>query len=1270
MEHLPPLGPAEPDPKRADADPDHSHGHGHSHGRRISYPEGLPISARRGEIIDAIRDHQVVVVAGETGSGKSTQLPKMCLDAGRGETGMIAHTQPRRIAARSIAERVADELEARVGGLVGYQVRFTDEVGPDTRIKLMTDGIMLAEIQRDPELRRYDTIIIDEAHERSLNIDFLLGWLGEVLARRPDLRLIITSATIDTEKFARHFGDAPVIEVSGRSYPVEVRYRPITEGDQTDAICAAVAELWREPDGDVLVFCSGEREIRDASEAISALDLGAQRPEVVPLYGRLSAAEQHKVFARGRRRRVVVATNVAETSLTVPGIRFVVDTGLARISRFNRRTKVQRLPIEAISQASANQRAGRCGRVGPGVCVRLYSEDDFDSRPEFTDPEIQRTSLASVILQMASLGLGDVAQFSFVDPPDSAAIRDGIALLEELGAVRPGRQGHKNWLTRTGRQLARLPLDPRLARMLLEAHRLGCLVEVRVIVAALSLQDVRERPLGQEAEADTSHRRFAEPDSDLLSWLGLWEYLSGERRERSSSDFRRLCRREFFHHLRVREWQDLHGQLARVTRSLGWPENEAAASGDLVHRALLAGLLSHIGVSDSERRLYRGPRGTTLTIAPGSNLHRQRPRWIMAAELVETNRLWARQVARIRPEWVEHAGREVAKHTLGERWWDEVDGAAKVRHSVSVYGLPVVSNRTELLHRHDREDARHLLIEHALLAGQWGERRAFTHPFVEANQATLEEVDAREIRERRDDLRVSHSDLVAFFDRRLPEDVATVREFDQWWKSVRSNEPDRFVLKLSDVIRADDHDERAFPPVWTTGVGEAELPLTYVYEPGHDWDGLVVDVPIESLRQLDPRPFDWLVPGRRVELLEALLRTLPKAARKALFPIADSAAETAADIDPDAEADLLVAVADSANRRFGLAIEPSDFDLAAVPSHLRPTFRVLDEAGEAMAEGRDITALRAHFDAEVRDSLAGDHELTTSGLTAWPTEAIPTVTVVGHGGHEVQAFPALCDDLDGTVSIRLFPDQAEAAEAHWGGVRRLLALRRPSVSSLLRATLDNEMKLALVLSPYSSPRAWLDDCVDGATEAALVEWVNAGHDLARTPAQFEALEEALRPEMANRIADVARASVPVLVAHRRLVSQLEATPDGFAAARRDVDRQRQRLVHPTMLTEVELGRLPDIARYLDAATYRLSRVGEAPQRDLEHLTQIAELEQRWEDLCELDGQGAPEPAVLETVGWDLQELRVGLFAQHLGTSERVSVKKLRRRLDRIERSSR
>ncbi|CAM5709892.1 ATP-dependent helicase HrpA OS=Streptomyces griseomycini OX=66895 GN=FHS37_001808 PE=4 SV=1 [Streptomyces griseomycini] len=845
----------------------------------VRYPEQLPVSQKKDAIAEAIRDHQVVIVAGETGSGKTTQIPKICLELGRGVRGMIGHTQPRRIAARTVAERVAEELETPLGEAVGWKVRFTDQVNPDaTFIKLMTDGILLAEIQTDRELRAYDTIIIDEAHERSLNIDFLLGYLAQLLPKRPDLKVVITSATIDPERFSRHFGDAPIIEVSGRTYPVEVRYRPLLEEDSEDAdrdqitaITDAVEELMAEGPGDILVFLSGEREIRDTADALTKKQY--RSTEVLPLYARLSHAEQHRVFQRHSGRRIVLATNVAETSLTVPGIKYVIDPGFARISRYSHRTKVQRLPIEPVSQASANQRKGRCGRTSDGICIRLYSEEDFLARPEFTDAEILRTNLASVILQMTAAGLGDIEKFPFIDPPDHRNIRDGVQLLQELGALDATQKDPRKRLTQTGRKLAQLPVDPRLARMVLEADRNGCVREVMVIAAALSIQDPRERPADKQTQADQQHARFRDETSDFLAYLNLWRYVREQQKERGSSSFRRMCKQEYLNFLRIREWQDIYTQLRTVAKQMGIHLNDQDAPADRIHVSLLAGLLSHIGMKDVKeskdsgpggrkdggRNEYLGARNAKFAIFPGSALFKKPPRFVMSAELVETSRLWARVNAKIEPEWVEPLAEHLLKRTYSEPHWEKDQAAVMAYEKVTLYGVPIVAQRKVNYGRIDPEVSRELFIRNALVEGDWRTH----HKFFADNRRLLTEVEELEHRARRRDILVDDETLFDFYDQRIPEHVVSGAHFDSWWKRKRHEQPDFLDFEREMLIResAEAVTKADYPDSWRQG--PLKFRVTYQFEPGADADGVTVHIPLQVLNQVTDEGFDWQIPGLR-----------------------------------------------------------------------------------------------------------------------------------------------------------------------------------------------------------------------------------------------------------------------------------------------------------------------------------------------------------------------------------------------------------------------
>ncbi len=1503
----------------------------------ITYPEELPVSARRADIAAALAAHQVVVVAGETGSGKTTQLPKILLELGRGRAGQIGHTQPRRIAARSVAERVAFELGVPLGGAVGYQVRFTDESADETLVKVMTDGVLLAQIQRDPMLRRYDTLIIDEAHERSLNIDFLLGYLTRLLPRRPDLTLVITSATIDSARFAAHFAGpdgtpAPIVEVTGRTYPVEIRYRPLgpepapaaddegvppsgtaassgTTGrtarrggptkepkDLDTAIVEAVQELMAEGPGDVLVFLSGEREIRDATDALRSafaprLD-DPRRPdalELLPLYARLSAAEQRRVFEAHAARRIVLATNVAETSLTVPGVHYVVDAGTARISRYSKATKVQRLPIEPISQASANQRSGRSGRLAPGVAIRLYAEDDFAARPRYTEPEILRTSLASVILQMVAVGVvrspDEVADFPFVDRPDVRAVRDGVTLLTELGALTAAadrRQHHAAAsgtgdgagadagtggpvrLTDVGRALAQLPIDPRLARMVVEGGRRGVAREVVVVAAALSIQDPRERPAEQRDEADALHRRFADPSSDLLTYLNLWTWLRRRQKELSGSAFRRLLRAEHLNYLRIREWQDVVTQLRDLTKPLGidakgapralddehpapgvapdapartrhggatssaplrrvapgavatssGPANEAPPEeatrtrwswdADPVHQALLSGLLSQVGMQLATevaaprrgapagrparpRNEYLGARGAKFAIFPGSPLARRPPAWLMAAELVETSRLWARDVARIRPEWVEEQAAHLVRRTYADPGWSPRQGAATVTERVLLYGLPLVAGRRVLLARVDPVEARALFLRHALVQGEWTTHHTFFH----ANRRLLEEAQGLEARARRRDLVVDDDALFDFYDERVPDEVVSARHFDTWWKGARRTDPDLLTFTRDVVLRpgADAIDARAFPERWPAA--DVSLPLTYQFEPGTEADGVTVHVPLVVLPRLRPEGFDWMVPGLRAELVQATIRTLPKPVRVQLVPAPDVARAVDAWMTEHlASWEDTVRAADAApsfHEAFAAAVRalrdvdvPADaFDDERLPGHLRMTFRVIDAGGGIVDEGRDLlalqrrlvarsdeavsaavrTAVRAAMEearaanaaagdgraggaapepraAQARDAAPGrtagtglgeaapgggvrDRDvrnasrgpsvppgetegprstadpLERDGLTTWPADlTLPRVVETTARGVAVKAYPALADlgaeatgSTDpagpagatgaarapgggpeaapgrGPVGVRVLGSAPAADAAHRAGLRRLLLADVGLGTARVTTRWSGAEALALAASPYPSTPALVTD-VQLAAIDALVPDPAAVRD--RTA--YDQVRGVLRDRLEDEVHRLVGTLVDVLTAWREADAAVRSSSSlALVAAARDVRAQLAELVGPGFVVRTGAARLPLLTRYLRAATYRLAKAAENPHRDAALEAQVRQVRQAYDEAVARAAAAAPDPtrqAVLDTVRWQLEELRVSLFAQHLGTPEKVSAARILRALGR------
>jgi ATP-dependent helicase HrpA len=1243
----------------------------------ITYPD-LPVTQRRAEIAKAISENQVVVVAGATGSGKTTQLPKICLELGRGIRGTIGHTQPRRLAARTVAQRIADELGTPLGDAVGYTVRFTDQASDATLVKLMTDGILLAEIQRDRRLLRYDTLILDEAHERSLNIDFLLGYLRELLPRRPDLKVIVTSATIEPERFAQHFGGAPIVEVSGRTYPVEIRYRPLevpvavddsedpddpdheivrTEiRDPTEAIVDAIGELEIEPPGDVLVFLSGEREIRDTADALRAVV--GPTTEVLPLYARLSTADQQKVFQPSHAtRRIVLATNVAETSLTVPGIRYVVDPGTARISRYSRRTKVQRLPIEPISQASAAQRAGRSGRTAPGICIRLYSEDDFESRPRYTDPEILRTNLAAVILQMAALGLGDIEEFPFLDPPDQRSIRDGVGLLQELGAFDAG-----GGLTDIGRRLARLPLDPRVGRMILASEAEGCVAEVLVLAAALSIPDPRERPADREEAARRKHARFADEHSDFVSYLNLWRYLREQRNELSGNAFRRMCREEFLHYLRIREWQDLVGQLRSIARDIGIRESDEPADPSRIHAALAAGLLSHIGMREETRgrdsREFQGARNTRFFLAPGSVLTKKPPRWIVVADLVETSRLFGRIAARIEPEAIERVAGHLVQHTYSEPHWDAKRGAVMAFERVTLYGLPLVARRRVGYAQVDPELARELFIRHALVEGDWQTR----HHFFRDNARLRAELAEMEERARRRDLLVGDDDIFALYDARVPTDVISARHFDAWWKKQRHQTPDLLTFTRADLLRTDDADEH--PDTWQTG--DLTLPLTYRFEPGAADDGVTVHVPVGVLARLGGDGFAWQVPALREELVTALIKSLPKDLRRNFVPAPDTARAILPDLDP-AAGSLLDEVQRELRRRSGILVPIDAFDLDKVPEHLRVTFAIESADGAEVARGKDIDALREQLAVPVAQAVAAAFSdgsagtLERTGLRTWPEDLdeLPRSVENVAGGHTVRGYPAFVD-RGAAVDIRVFATQAEQAAAMGPGLRRLLRFAVPSPVKAIERGLNLLVRLTLNANPDGTLAALLDDCADAAADTLLRRSV-------WTRADFAALSERAARELGpTTTAVVNRAEKVLTAAHEVQVALPDKPPAAQADAIADVRSQLDRLLPKGFVTAAGAARLADLARYVTAITRRLERLPQAVAADRERMARVHAVEDAYDDVVQALSAARAADSRVGEIAWQIEEFRVSLWAQQLGTPRPVSEQRIYKAINAIQ----
>ncbi|HDI3131644.1 TPA: ATP-dependent RNA helicase HrpA [Vibrio cholerae] len=1223
---------------------------------KIEYPALLPVSQKRDDITQAIAHHQVVIVAGETGSGKTTQLPKICAELGRGKYGLIGHTQPRRLAARSVANRIAEEMETELGGFVGYKVRFTDQISDQTQIKLMTDGILLAEIQNDRFLNQYDTIIIDEAHERSLNIDFILGYLKQLLPRRPDLKVIITSATIDPERFSKHFSNAPIIEVSGRTYPVEVRYRPLvgdddseSDRDQLEGIFQAVDELCDEGLGDILIFMNGEREIRDTADALSKRNL--RDTEIVPLYARLSAGEQNKIFQPHAGRRIVLATNVAETSLTVPGIKYVIDPGTARISRYSYRTKVQRLPIEPISQASANQRKGRCGRTEEGICIRLYSEEDFLSRPEFTDPEILRTNLASVILQMTALGLGDIEAFPFVEAPDKRNIQDGVRLLEELGAINDQIKDPKKRLTESGKQLARLPIDPRLARMVLEASKLGCLKEVMIIASALSIQDPRERPSDKQQSADDKHRRFNHEDSDFLTLVNLWHYIGQQQKALTSNQFRRQCKLDYLNYLRVREWQDVYTQLHQSTREMGFKLNDEPGSYHAVHSAILVGLLSHIGMKDQEKNEYHGARNARFNIFPASGLFKKQPKWVMSAELVETSKLWARVVAKIEPDWIEPLAKHLIKRSYSEPHWSKKNAAVMAYEKVMLYGIPIVPKRLVNYGTIDPVLSREIFIRSALVEGDWETK----HAFFKQNRALLAEVEELEHKSRRRDILVDDEELFQFYDQRVGTEVVSGRHFDAWWKTASRKTPDllsfeKEMLFKSDASHITDLD---YPNFWHQG--NLKLKLSYQFEPGENSDGVTVHIPLPILNQVEPHGFDWQIPGLRHELVVSLIKSLPKTLRKNFVPAPNYADAFLARVTPF-EMPLLDAMEKELRRMTGVTVLREDWKLDQLPAHLKITYRAVDHRNRKLNESCDLHELKESLKEKVQETLSqvADDDIEQRDLHTWSFGELPKVYQQKRGGFEVRAYPALVDKKD-SVEIKLFETEQEQLSAMRAGQRRLILLNVPSPIKYLHANLPNKSKLGLYFNPYGKVLDLIDDCIACGVDKLIEE--RGG--MVWEPQAFEALKEHVRAELGDTVVEIAKQVETILTTAYNINKRLKGKVDfTMAFALSDVKAQIEGLIFSGFATECGWKRLPDILRYMRAIERRMEKLPVDPNKDRLHMLKIESVANKYKELLNKIPKGMAIPDNVREIRWMLEELRVSYFAQQLGTPYPVSDKRI------------
>ncbi|MFD2110312.1 ATP-dependent RNA helicase HrpA [Thiorhodococcus fuscus] len=1257
----------------------------------ILYPPELPVSERREEVAKLIARNQVVVLCGETGSGKSTQLPKICLELGRGIAGRIGHTQPRRIAARTLAGRVAQELGAETGGLVGYKVRFHDRVRPETAIKLMTDGMLLAEIQQDRFLTEYDTLIIDEAHERSLNIDFLLGYLRGILPRRPDLKIIVTSATIDPERFAKHFADgqgnpAPIVEISGRTYPVEVRYRPPEEESAAErddamqlAISDAVKELAQSGPGDVLVFLSGEREIRETAETLRKHH--PPSTEVLPLFARQGPQEQARIFHSHSTRRVVLATNVAETSLTVPGIHYVIDPGFARISRYSHRTKVQRLPVERVSQASADQRKGRCGRVASGICIRLYSEDNFQSRAEFTEPEIARTNLASVILQMKLLGFGAIERFPFVDPPDSRLVSDGYRTLEELGAI-----DDKGDLTQLGSQLARLPVDPRIGRMLLAATEHRCLEEVLVIAAALSVQDPRERPLDKQQAADEIHATFAHEDSDFLTFLNLWRFIEKERKALSRNKFIKLCQRHFLSWNRVQEWRDIHAQLREQMLEMGFQLSAAshqppaqelqpqaggrkleADSSEKIHRALLAGLLGNIGFREAERE-FQGARNSRFLVHPSSALFAKPPKWVMVAERVETTRQYGRIAAKIQPTWVEEAGRHLVQRSYSEPHWQAKSGQVAAFEKVMLYGVTLVPKRRVNYGPINPAESREIFLRFGLAEGDFDTRA----PFWRHNLDLIEYVHHLEAKSRRRDILVDEESIYAFYAERIPSGIYSKPLFEQWLKKASRKDPKILHMRMSDLMRheAADITQQTFPD--SLQVGATALPLEYHFDPGHAADGVTLVVPLPLINQISPERLEWLVPGLIEERITALLRGLPKQLRKAFVPIPDTAARLAARLEPS-DRPLIQALGEALKAMTGVQVPEDVWDQSDIPEHLRMKIRLVDESGKRLAVGDDPVRLKRQFGGQAQEGFAHipTSGLEREGITRWDFGDLPEHVDLTRAGIRLRGFPALVDRGD-SVAIQVLDSAESAALVQRDGLRRLFMLHLGADLRRLRKDLPNldRMRLQYAKAP-KPPVSAVSASSGGGKEPDLAdELVALALDLTfvedlppiRGQSVFEQRLAERKSHLFGTAKEVGVLIGGILAGYQSLRKQLSAiTQVNWMPSVMDIREQLDALVFRGFTQRVAYRRLKEYPRYLKAIEQRIERLGHAPGRDRQWMAEMAEVNTRWRERDRAAQAAGRQDPRLDEIRWLLEELRVSLFAQQLGTPVPVSIKRLQGR---------
>lgn len=1232
---------------------------------KIDFPDSLPVSAKKQQIYDSIRDHQVVIIAGETGSGKTTQIPKICLELGLGVKGYIGHTQPRRLAARSVANRIAQELNSEVGGLVGYKVRFTDQVQDNTLIKLMTDGILLAEIQQDRLLTQYDTIIIDEAHERSLNIDFILGYLKQLLPKRPDLKVIITSATIDVDRFSRHFNHAPIIEVSGRTFPVDVRYRPSihdenSENDDFQGIIDAIDELSYEDNrGDILVFLTGEREIRDLADTLNKLNL--LHTEIVPLYARLSASEQNRIFQSHSGRRIILATNVAETSLTVPGIKYVIDPGMARISRYSYRTKVQRLPIEPVSQASANQRKGRCGRTSHGICIRLYEEQDFLSRPEFTEPEILRTNLASVILQMTALDLGNINAFPFIEPPEQKHIKDGIRLLEELGAIylKKGRY----CLTKIGQILSQLPIDPRLARMLVEARKTGSVKEIMIISAALSIQEPRERPLDKQQVSDEKHRRFINKNSDFISYVNLWKYIHEQQIQLSNNQFRQLCKKEFLNYLRIKEWQDIYTQIRQTIKQLSIPINSIDADYQSIHTAILSGMLSHVGMKEIEKFEYIGARNIKFAIFPGSGVFKTLPKWCIASELVETSRLWGRNVAKIEPEWIEPLAIHLIKKQYSEPRWSKKQGTTIANEKVTLFGLPIVNSRLVNYHRIDPKLSRELFIKHGLVEGDIDAK----YDFLLINQKLVDEVLELEHKSRRQDILVDETLLFEFYDNKIPLTVTGQKEFETWFKQEKVLNTGHLTLTKEMLINpnADRVTKNDYPDYWQYNQ-QIKLKLTYQFDIGGSRDGVTINIPLSILNQItDEYVFQWQIKGFRQDLVIALIKSLPKSQRRHLVPAPNYASAFLERVEPY-KMDLFASLEYEFKKMTGIVISREDWQLDQVPNYLIMTFNILDEAGKTILAGKDLSVLRETLKEKVKQVLTEitqtqDNEIEQHNIVNWNFGDLPKIYEKKQQNYIVKAYPTLVDEGK-SVAIKLVEHEDEQKRLMQQGIRRLIFINIPSPIKYLHEKLPNKAKLGLYFNPFGKITDLIDDCIYCGIDHLIDKYEGIIFEQSR----FPTLLDKVKGEINEVIVDIANQVERILTLNYAINKKLKGRLDlSMALSLSDIKKQLSHLIYKGFVANSTYRKLPDIYRYLQAIDKRIDKLYMDPNKDRLQLVVIERVEKCYETLSKNNDQQKEHRQQIVQLRWMIEELRVNLFAQQLGTPYPISEKRINQFIDEL-----